>query len=160
MNDEQLKLLPKLEKELGREGARKFLDAMKGHAYSAEGQMLDAWTRATGEVPPDDVVRTTGAYVRRAEAEYKDMAEEIRRAARWERVAGTSMLAMMQKKIQGGETTGIKKKQKAEETRRKIVGLWHSLNTIPERNRAAVIAQRVGLTARQVREHLRKAEVS
>ncbi|OOC11332.1 hypothetical protein [Thioalkalivibrio halophilus] len=159
MSDDFLKTLPKLEKELGREGARQFLELLRQRAFDAEAQMHEAWTRATGDVPPESVVKLTGRYVRRAVAEHRDMAEEIRRATRWERVAGTSMLAMGQKKIQGGETTAELRKEEAEETRRKIVEIWHSLTTIQERNRAAVIAKRVGLTARQVREHLKKAEV-
>ncbi|WP_024325749.1 hypothetical protein [Thioalkalivibrio sp. AKL19] len=75
------------------------------------------------------------------------------------RYAASHGQAAQSGRMQGGEVTAKERKQEAEETRRNIVELWHSLNTMPERNRASVIAERVGLTARQVREHLKKAEV-
>ncbi|WP_421621780.1 hypothetical protein [Alkalilimnicola ehrlichii] len=58
----------------------------------------------------------------------------------------------------GGKATAERNKREAEETRREIVERFDKLTTIPERERAAVIARRMGLTARTVRAHLKKAE--
>ncbi|WOJ95796.1 hypothetical protein R0137_11135 [Congregibacter brevis] len=61
-------------------------------------------------------------------------------------------------RVLGSKSSAEQNAQKAEKTRQRIVELWNE-SKLPERNRASVIAERIGISPKQVREHLRKANL-
>lgn len=59
----------------------------------------------------------------------------------------------------GGENAGKERREGAQQQHNKIIERWHSLAHTPERNRAAIIAERLGYTPKHVRDVLRKANL-
>ena len=62
-------------------------------------------------------------------------------------------------RVSGGKGAGQQTKEDAEENKQKIIRHWERLekNKTPERNRAAIIAERMNLTPKTVREHINEA---
>lgn len=58
----------------------------------------------------------------------------------------------------GGSATALARQTEAAGTQQKIITLWNRLSHQPERNRAAVIAEKLGISPATVRTHLKKAK--
>lgn len=150
----------------GRKGLLEMAAAIRKHAYQAEFRMVSAWRAATGELPPEgsEQDRLITGHVREAE-KLADSLERIAREATGADLAGAvseiqgSRLnrAQAKRRSAGGDSTAQQRKAEARSMRARIVELFDRL-TIPERNRAAVIADRLKVSPRTVRDHLRKAE--
>jgi hypothetical protein len=68
-------------------------------------------------------------------------------------------VAVQKGRSTGGENAGVERREAAQQKHSEIIERWHSLGSRPERNRAAIIAERLGYTSKHVREVLRKANL-
>lgn len=60
-------------------------------------------------------------------------------------------------RVTGGKETGQKQKEEAQKTQLQIIEHWERLREKPEHSRAAIIAERLGVTPATVRRHIEKA---
>lgn len=60
---------------------------------------------------------------------------------------------------EGGKATGKQRKMKAEADRNRVIEVWQSLAPRPENGRAKLIAERLGMPLRTVRDHIKKAGI-
>lgn len=60
-------------------------------------------------------------------------------------------------RVTGGKETGQRQKEAAEETTKEIINHWNRLKSMPEHNRAAIIAEKMELSPATVRRHIKQA---
>ena len=152
----------------GRAGLHRLVEFIERHGRGAEAQMVAAWYQATGELPPEDseADRLAKSFERESRALAQHVENIANSATTTERQGGTSTIqgaqlqrAQTKRRQTGGETTAQERQRKAEELRGRIVDRWDDLarQGKPEHARAGIIAEREGITAKTVRDHLRKA---
>jgi hypothetical protein len=87
----------------------------------------------------------------------EDLQRRHNRAVDWmaHHVAGVHLTAEHRRRQAGGRAAAMSEKRSS--NREDVVRGWASLSNKPKRERAATIASRLGITAGQVRRHVRKA---
>lgn len=97
MDSRTVKNLDRLEDELGKDGVLRLMEERRKRAHKVEAEMVAAWYKATGELPPEggEVEKLILGYVHREERESSRLERIIRDARHLEVVTGTSGLKAM-----------------------------------------------------------------